>query len=473
MMPRFAVVGHPNKGKSSIVSTLAEDAAVAVAPIPGTTTASRTFPMRIDGETLYELIDTPGFQRPREVLAWLHEQSAAAADRAAAVARFVETHTGDPRFHDECELLRPIIDGAGILYVVDGSRPYGAEYEPEMEILRWTGRPRMALINLIADGDHIDEWRRALDQYFSIVRVFDAVHADVNKRFTLLRSFGELHPPWQAPIARAVSALEDDYRQRRERAARAIASLIIDALTMQQSERIGEDADPAPVIAKAEARLRQGLANREQKVRKEIESIYRHAGAVWANGAPAIIDSDLFSSESAQLFGLSRTQLVATGAMSGAVAGGAIDIALGGASLFAVTGISALVGGLSALFGGDQLGKAKVLGQSLGSREITVGPFRDANLPWILLGRALLHHEAIAELNHARRDAIVMAVADGAHRANAIEPSLRKRLGAEFDRLRRDGTSPNDTRLEALVAELLLGQQNLAIADVQTPETGT
>jgi len=465
MIPRFAVVGHPNKGKSSIVSTLSEDAAVAIAPIPGTTMAARTFPMQVDGETLYELIDTPGFQRPREVLAWLHERSGGAADRAATVAQFVAAHASDPRFHDECELLRPITEGAGILYVVDGSRPYGAEYEPEMEILRWTGRPRMALINLIAHGDHIEEWQRALDQYFSIVRVFDALHADVSKRLTLLRSFGELHPPWQAAIARAVSALEDDYRRRRERAARAITALIVDALTLQLSQRIAEDADPAPVIAGAQARLRQRLAEREQKVRREVEAIYRHADAVWADGAPAVIDSELFSSESEQLFGLSRTQLVATGAMSGAVAGGAIDLALGGASLFAVTGLSALVGGVSALLGGDRLGKAKVLGQALGSREITVGPFRDTNLPWVLLGRALLHHEAIAERNHARRDAIVMAVADGGHRANAIEPALRKRLASEFDSVRKEGLRPDDPRLEALVAAALQRQEPSAIAD--------
>ena len=65
--PRFAIVGHPNKGKSSIVATLAEDDAVAISPHPGTTTQARTYPMRLDGNVLYELIDTPGFQRAREV----------------------------------------------------------------------------------------------------------------------------------------------------------------------------------------------------------------------------------------------------------------------------------------------------------------------------------------------------------------------------------------------------------------------
>ncbi len=152
-MPRFAIVGHPNKGKSSIVATLAEDDAVAISPHPGTTTQARAYPMRLDGETLYELIDTPGFQRARETLDLARGARARRGRARGRRARVrASARRDDPRFHDECELLQPIVDGAGILYVVDGSRPYGRQYEAEMEVLRWTGRPRMALINLIAHG---------------------------------------------------------------------------------------------------------------------------------------------------------------------------------------------------------------------------------------------------------------------------------------------------------------------------------
>src|SRR5690606_16791914 len=155
--PRFAIVGHPNKGKSSIVATLAEDDSVEISPQPGTTTRARSYPMRLDGEILYELIDTPGVQRAREVLEWLESHDRGAGRRAEVVRDFLREHADDRRFHDERELLTPIMDGAGILYVVDGSRPYGRQYEAEMEILRWTGRPRMALINMIGAGDHVDE----------------------------------------------------------------------------------------------------------------------------------------------------------------------------------------------------------------------------------------------------------------------------------------------------------------------------
>ena len=56
--PSFAVVGHPNKGKSSLVAALAQDEWVKIGPEPGTTTHTQPFPMRIDGEVLYTFVDT-------------------------------------------------------------------------------------------------------------------------------------------------------------------------------------------------------------------------------------------------------------------------------------------------------------------------------------------------------------------------------------------------------------------------------
>lgn len=58
--PVFAVVGHPNKGKSSIVATLSQNDAIAIALEPGTTRARQDYPLSVDGEKLYTLVDTPG-----------------------------------------------------------------------------------------------------------------------------------------------------------------------------------------------------------------------------------------------------------------------------------------------------------------------------------------------------------------------------------------------------------------------------
>jgi predicted GTPase len=136
--PKFAVVGHPNKGKSSIVASLALDNSIQIGNTPGTTQIKRSFPLKVDGEIVYELFDTPGFQRARRMHAWLEEHGNVSADKRIDIIRqFVFEHKESNQFKDEVELLEPILNGAGIIYVVDASKPYGAEYEIEMEILRW------------------------------------------------------------------------------------------------------------------------------------------------------------------------------------------------------------------------------------------------------------------------------------------------------------------------------------------------
>ena len=81
--PRFAVVGRVNKGKSSIVATLAEDDSVRIDPRPGTTTEVREYPVSVDGRPLFVLVDTPGFEDAPHALAWLRAREVSAADRPA------------------------------------------------------------------------------------------------------------------------------------------------------------------------------------------------------------------------------------------------------------------------------------------------------------------------------------------------------------------------------------------------------
>ncbi|MEM7466163.1 MAG: GTPase/DUF3482 domain-containing protein [Pseudomonadota bacterium] len=455
MTPKFAVVGHPNKGKSSIVSTLAEDASVAISATPGTTTKARHFPLKVDGQLIYELIDTPGFQRPQQVLAWMQAQSQQASDRADVVAKFVEMHQTDKKYHDECELLKPLVDGAGILYVVDGSRPFGPEYETEMQILRWTGQPRMALINLIGEKDHSDDWRRALDQYFSLVRVFDAMHADVDTRLALLRSFSQIHPPWQSAIEHAVSVLEQEYSRRRRNSANRISELLDVVLCGTERRTIDESDNINTVQTALEARLRNRLREEEVRTHRDITAIYRHSDAQIGDLDITPLSADPFSRESESLFGLTKLQLAATGAVSGGIAGTGIDVMVGGTSLMAGAVLGAVIGSLSAVFGSDKLGKIKVLGQSLGEKTLIVGPFKSPNLPWVMLARCLLLHQVVSERNHARRDAIIVDTGSSSNLAGLLEKSVREKFEREFTTLRNDAGDGDKAALRELIFEVL------------------
>ncbi|XOV84834.1 MAG: GTPase/DUF3482 domain-containing protein [bacterium] len=469
-MPEFAVVGHPNKGKSSIVATLAENEDIAISPRPGTTSRSTRFDFSVDGHVLYTLVDTPGFQRANGVLQWLEAHVEDASNRADVVRAFVDQHHGDDRYQDECELLRPILEGAGILYVVDGSKPYGPEYEVEMQILQWTGQPRMALINLIGNGDYQAQWRRALDQYFSIVRVFNAMFADFDTRTNLLRAFAELNESWRGDMEAAIAALVAERQRRLHRSASEIADALIDCVSYTGQQFVEDDADTVGVAQTLKNTLMQRIREREHRARHAVQSIYRHDRMQAEETELLLLDIDLFSDEGWALFGLSKTQLLITGAMTGAVAGFGIDALLGGASLLLGTGIGAAVGGLGSWFASDEIARTRVLGQQLGGKLVQVGPLNAANFPWVFLGRAWLHHDLVRERNHALRSVMSTRMQSQTNVMDQIPDDLRRRLAQAIAGITKDRV-PQEVRdqMQACVEALLQLKNGSELAGNKRP----
>ncbi len=438
--PVFAVVGRVNRGKSSIVSTLAADESVQIEARPGTTQRNREYPMQVGDRTLYTLVDTPGFERARHVLAWLRAHETNTAERASVVRRFVAEHAGGGRFPQECELLRPILDGAAILYVVDSSVPFSPTYEAETEILRWTGQPRMALINPIGQVDHSAEWQSVLDQYFSLVRVFDAHQADFDARIDLLRGLREISVPWKAALDDAILILIQDRTRRVRSAAELIAETLVDMLRAREERRIGSEEDPTPYREGLTETFYAALRRREKRLHDELRRIFLHEHLRVAQGDFARVDEDLFDTSTWSRLGLTRTQLAISAAASGAILGGGIDLMTGGASLLAGAAIGGAVGLVSTLAAWQQLAGMRVLGSSLAGKLLRVGPIRDPNFAWIVLDRALMFHAEVANHPHARRTAVELSGRES--RVQQLSADTRRTLDKCFARIRREVDDP-------------------------------
>jgi hypothetical protein len=456
-VPTFAVVGHPNKGKSSIVSTLAQDDSVRVAPEPGTTTECRSYPMRVDGEVQYVLVDTPGFQRARRALEWMRARETHAGAHRAVVEAFVAEHRGTGQFRDECELLAPVLAGAGILYVADGARPYGPDFDAEMEILRWTGQPSMALINPIGGRAHVEEWRAALSQYFKIVRVFDAHAASFEARLDLLRGFGQLAEGWRAPLEAAVAAIAEERGRVHARVARAIAELLAEEVTFVATRRIPAGADPTDFRESLEREWQDALRARERDARRAVEQVYGHRSLERDERPVELVEQDLFSIEHWFLWGLNRRQLIASGAAGGAAVGGVIDAAAHGASLLAGLVIGAAVGGAGAWWSSARLAKIRVFALPLGGRLLRCGPAASANFPYVVLGRALHHHARIAGRTHAVRSPLALADGPGENWIDRLPADQRRALDKSLRALRRDGADAADELARVLAPIVAAG----------------
>jgi hypothetical protein len=318
----------------------------------------------------------------------------------------------------------------------------------------------MALINMIGPGDHVEEWRRALNQYFSIVRVFDALRADFGKRLELLRAFRELtevDQSWARSLEQAFDVLQRDREARQKRAAAEIADLLIEVLAASESAPCPDGTDQARLGKELTERLRKRIREREQAARRAVQELYRHPSLRMQSSDFDLLTEDLFSERSFSVFGLSNAQLSMTGAATGALAGGVLDAAVGGASLLLGAGIGAIVGGVGAMLGSNRLAKVHLLGSPLGGYRLIVGPIAATNLPWVILGRSLLHHRLVAETNHARRESLVLDADAGEHFAGTIDASGRRRLAGIFQRIRDHSglrTQQRDELVSGIVAAM-------------------
>ena len=155
-------------------------------------------------------------------------------------------------------------------------------------------------------------------------------------------------------------------------------------------------------------RYEQKLRQLEAESHAKIERIWNHTH-LEVEEAPLLFEGmDLFSEASADIFGLTRTEMILTAATTGAVTGAGIDLLFAGHTLLLGGAIGAVVGGVGAYFGFDELSNVKVLGQKLGKRYLQAGPMENRNFPYILLGRALYLVETLASRSHAIREPLVL-----------------------------------------------------------------
>ena len=438
-LPKFVVVGNVNQGKSSIVAALIEDGEVPIDRFPGTTNEEADYSFQLGEQDLFTIIDTPGFQDARAALAWMKKRSKSPGDRPQAVRDFVAAHAagvGRGRFAEEVRLLEPIVEGASIIYVVDASSRFQPSNEAEMEILRWTGQPAMALINRTRDRDHSGEWRPILEQFFNLVREFNAHDARFSDRLDLLAGFKEIRAPWRITIDKAVQAMRQEWDSRRHKSARVIAEFLVRALSHVEKRTITGDAPPPGLAEELEQSYQDAQRRFEQEAREEIERTYHHQGVEREDRDLSLVRSDLFSDVSWRVFGLSRAQLARYGLAWGALIGGGVDAVLGGWTFLTGAATGGLIGSVGGYFAGTRVAKtlesdskvAKLLFGNETGQFLFKGPVTNQRYSWMLVDRALTHFATVRSRSHARQDKLDLA---GSSNCSTGEQTLAATLPKE------------------------------------------
>lgn len=402
-VPKFAVVGHPNEGKSSVLSTLAEDDSVRISPVPGETNECRDFPVIIDGKEILRFIDTPGFQNPRNTLHWMQNYEGPEAD---LVKEFIRAHENDPAYRDDCELLKPLLGEAGIIFVIDGSRPLRNVDRAEMEILRMIGRPRMAIINNKEDDTaYLAQWQNEFRKHFNSIRIFNSNRATYAERIALLESLKSIDQDLQGALEVVISAFQQDWAARNQRTADALVTMLTEILAYQRTVPCPDGTNEVVLREKLRGKYDRFVAREEQKTYQQIRSFYKHNIFNYDLPEHSILQEDLFSERTWQFLGLSRTQLVLAGAFSGAAIGAGVDVAHAGLTFGVYSALGGVLGAAGTALKGQALfSGVRLLGIKLDHQKLQVGPVKNIQFLYILLDRALIFYSHIINWAHGRRD---------------------------------------------------------------------
>jgi len=403
IIPEFAIVGHPNEGKSSVVSTLAEDDSVRISPAPGETVECRTFPVNIDGVELIRFVDTPGFQNPGNTLQWMRAYQ---GSDESIIPDFHKAHTDDMNFAGECELFTPIANGAGIIYVVDGSRPLRSIDRAEMEILRLTGRPRMAIINCKdEETGYLEQWKGAFRKHFNSIRVFNAHRATYAERIALLESLKSIDQDWEPALEKVISAFKKDWLRRNNLTVEIFCELFTECVEYSISANINDRSREETIKTELREKYSNTIGKMEKSTHRKIRRLFKQNIFDYKLPDHSILHEDLFSDKTWQVLGLTPRQLITTAGLTGGAVGAAIDIAAAGLTFGVFTAIGGAVGaGWAALGGGKRLADIKISGFKIGGEKISMGPNENVQFLYVLIDRTLTFYSHIINWAHGRRD---------------------------------------------------------------------
>ena len=141
-----------------------------------------------------------------------------------------------------------------------------------MEILRLTGRPRMAVINCKDDETgYLDQWKSEFRKHFNAIRIFNAHRATFAERIVLLENLKGIEQDWEPALETVISALKEDWLRRNTVTGEIICDMVEECLTYRLSKKITAKMDEAVFREKLREEKLAEISDRLLKILKTAE----------------------------------------------------------------------------------------------------------------------------------------------------------------------------------------------------------
>ena len=413
---RLSLISHTNVGKTTLARTLLKRDVGEVRDAAHVTELAERYVLieTPEGDVL-ELWDTPGFGDSARLLRRLRQSS---NPFGWFLSQVWDRYTDRPFFSSQ-QAMRNVRDTADVvLYLVNaGEDPAAAGYvAPEMEILGWSGKPVLVLLNQLgpprpfeAEGREVERWSKSLAGFAFVrdVLAFDA--------------FARCWIQEEALLGRVAAAVGNDRRAGAERILRAWsernAAVYDRSLGVLASHLLvaAADSEAVPAASLAErARstlgdIARGESRPDAAMEKAQAALARRLEAwrVEPTGTEGMLHglSGKATDEiSRRLAGAFRVEAVLDvpktsvlgGLVSGALGGLAADLAAGGLTF----GAGALLGALLGAAGAHGLARAYNVARGRDSTTLRwSADFLDGRVT-----AAILRYLAVAHYGRGRGD---------------------------------------------------------------------
>lgn len=409
----LALISHTNAGKTTLARTLLGEDVGEVRDAPHVTDlATPHVLIETDAGDRLRLWDTPGFGDSARLVARLRH----ADDPLGWLLRELWDRHRDRALWSNQQAVRAARESADLLlYLVNAAEdPRDAGYiAAEMQVLRWIGKPVLALLNQLGpprpaadERADVERWRDHLAQFGVVQRVLplDAFARCWNQERVLLDALQPLLP---AASQAAFARLRDAWQQRNDR--RFVQSMQALAEQLQAAAR---DAEPVAAPAGGAQKLLHaiGLSDQRDAAREQAmaQLLTRLDAGIRAStdrlialhaldgrAAQAVLARLRENFASATRLDPGRSALwssLVTGALTGLKA----DLATGGLSFGAGTLVGGVLGGLAGAGAAEGFNR-------LSGRDRDLLRFAPAFLDG-LLRSAVLRYLAVAHFGRGRGD---------------------------------------------------------------------
>lgn len=437
----IVVVGHTNAGKTSLLRTLTRNKYFGEVSYRNATTKHvAETSVRIAGESVLHLYDTPGFE---DSIAFRHyiRQFDQFDGRKKVLEAFLKSPEATGRFEQQAKVVRVLLDKIdAIFYVIDSTEEPLPKYLSEIEVLSMCARPVLPILNFVGEaGSHLAEWSAVLaDKGVHIKVAFDAVVPKFGSETLLYSRLGSLLDTHRDQLDEIAGALQKEAAERKAAAFYAISDLLIDSAAFRGE--VSEKDQEA--IAKLASTMQRTLRVAEQKCVDTLLKIYGFDRSDLVDVELPVTSTkpsdDLFDAETIK----AASARLGLGAAIGAALGLGVDIALVGMSL----GVGAVAGGA---IGGAIAGYAKEIWDwgNAKFRGLVYCIYDDSTLS-ILLSRQLQLLSVLHERAHANSQSIELNGEANVDTCWSVLESHIKQLRGHPDWSRFAGTTVADMERE-------------------------